>query len=200
MTARPRLVFSFHSFGADIAPVDGSGARSVITIMGDNLESADDHAVETPSAEHLSDAAVDRPTPSTGTPPSRSNSPAAGDSESTNANLGALQVVSSPTAAHDETWNSFLDVCPFPTLSTITSSSLVLRLHFDSTETCRRGRGLKGQLVDAFHLIPPTCTYTTSRVDIDHLPNHHSDVFVYRLYPPQASPRTSQGSPCKSTP
>ena len=116
--------------------------------MGDNTEPNIDHAVETPSAEYLSDAAVDGAAPSVGTPLSRGNSPASGGSEGTNAGLGALQVVSSSGAAHDETWNSFLDVCPVLVPSTLPFTNLVLTLHLDSTETIRRRQDLESKSID----------------------------------------------------
>jgi hypothetical protein len=115
-------------FGADVGTVDSSDVRSAISGTGDNIGPTNDHAVEMPSAEHSSDVAVDGPAPPMGTPPSRSNSPAApSGSESTNASLGALQVASSPGAVHDETWNSFLDVCPFPALSRPVNHHICLR-------------------------------------------------------------------------
>ena len=106
--------------------------------MGDNTDPNIDNDVETPSAEHSSDEAVDGPAPSVGTPLSRSNIPAASSTEGTSASLGALQVVSSPNAAHDEPWNSFLDVCPVLACQ----PNHVLTLYLDSTETFLRRQGL----------------------------------------------------------
>ena len=91
--------------------------------MGDNIEPNNYHAVETPSAEHLSDPAADGSAPPVGTPPSRSNSPVASGSEGTDANPGVLQVISSPGDARGETWNSFLDVGPVLALQAFTSAS-----------------------------------------------------------------------------
>lgn len=118
--------------------------------MGDNIEPSD-HDFETPMAEHL---AVGGPARSLSTPPSRSNSPAAGSPESTTAGLGALQVLSSPDIGHDETWNTFLDVRPSVACtpsSIITFTRLLLTSHLDFPETFRRKQGLKGTSIAEPH-------------------------------------------------
>lgn len=124
-----------------MSPLTAATRVGVIGNMGDNIEPNNYHAVETPSAEHLSDPAADGSAPSVGTPTTSG-------SEGTDASPGVLQVISSPGDARGETWNSFLDVGPVLALQTFTSASLVLTLHADSTETFRRRQDLKGKSID----------------------------------------------------
>ena len=189
--------------GLPIRPADGSDARDITSSMNDTIEPTSDHDAETPMAEYLQ---VRDPS---GTPPNRSNSPAAGSSEGITAGLGALQVLSSPDTAHDETWNSFLDVCPFPacTSSSITPSTrLLLTLHLDFTETFRGRQYLKGTSI----FVSQTCTVPAPQAPLTpvaHPPPppcrygyHCLDAYVYRYPPPQANLQISRGFPGRSIP
>jgi hypothetical protein len=169
--------------------------------IGGSIESTNNHDVETPTAEHLLDAAVDRSAHSVlGMPPNRGNSPTVSGPEGINTSSGALQVVSSSSATHDETWNSFLDVCPFSSVYFILNYHICCPRAYTAFQPQRNFA--EGKASKVSRSPKPPCT--ANLICIAGLPIVITPLFlmfdtqVYRYCPPRANPRTSRGSPDES--